>query len=107
MKYILIIALLVLTITARQVHKNEDDALTKCMVKHCRKQTIACAKAKGCSDNLQTCANELDQDQDLEKFDTCLSKVPQSSSLMECILNNCAEVERKSFAIESLLKRMN
>ncbi|CAD8179949.1 unnamed protein product [Paramecium pentaurelia] len=105
MKYILIVALLILIITARSVHKNEDDEMTRCMAKHCKKQAGGCARIQGCAENLKNCANDLEKDEDLEKFDTCLGKVPQSYSLMECILQNCSDIERKS--VEQLFKKKN
>ncbi|CAK67998.1 unnamed protein product (macronuclear) [Paramecium tetraurelia] len=107
MKYILIVALLVLTITARSVHMGKEDPLTRCMARKCRPQASACAKTKGCAENIQSCADALQSNEDLDKFDTCLQTVPTSYALMECIFENCADVQRESTVFEQILKKMN
>ncbi|CAD8192036.1 unnamed protein product [Paramecium octaurelia] len=93
MKYILIIVLLISATTTRSIHLNSDEKMSRCIAKLCRNQIGACIRIKGCADNFKSCANELEKDEDIEKFDLCLDKVPQSYTLMECIQSNCINIE--------------
>ncbi|CAD8116994.1 unnamed protein product [Paramecium sonneborni] len=107
MKYIFIIALLILTITAKSLHKNQDDAFGQCMAKNCRKQAGSCARTKGCLDNITNCSDQFEKEENFDNFDTCLAKIPQSAALMECVFMNCFGEERKSLAAKKILKSMN
>ncbi|CAK68022.1 unnamed protein product (macronuclear) [Paramecium tetraurelia] len=99
MKKILAIALLILCITAKKHHKQEEGQeeitpMVQCLQDHCLNEAFGCVFNEECSKTMESCDKEYGEGIKLEQFVSCTANDEAASALAACMQNNCASFEQ-------------
>ncbi|CAD8093555.1 unnamed protein product [Paramecium primaurelia] len=96
MQKILAIALLILCITARKHHKQEEgqtDPMAQCLQDNCMDQAFECVFNEQCTQTMESCNKEHGEDIKLDDFVSCTANDEVASAFAACMRDHCASLE--------------
>ncbi|CAD8084290.1 unnamed protein product [Paramecium sonneborni] len=101
MKKFLVLAFLVLCITAKKHHKSEDegsteqtDPMVQCLSQNCMNEAFGCFFDEECGKTMEACDAEHGENMNMENLASCTSNNELASAFANCMQTNCASFEQ-------------
>ncbi|CAD8191980.1 unnamed protein product [Paramecium octaurelia] len=96
MKQILAIAFLILCITAKKHHKQEEptDPMAQCVQDNCMNEAFGCVFDDQCTETLKNCDEQHGDSTSIDKLIECTANNELASAFATCMQTHCASLSQ-------------